>query len=231
MVLKSKSDYVVDQVVEMVLNQELQSGDRLPPEMQLAAKFGVSRITIREAFKKLSLMGIVSVRQGQGTFINKVTPENYMRPLLPILIFSERNMAELYDIRRSLEGGAAALAAKNPDPAMLRKLEQCQQTMKASFAAATPDEQLFYTKADQAFHQLIFQAANNIYFQKVYQTISSLLDAGIEKTSQTLVGRKASLAEHSAIIEAIREQDPERTEQLMLTHIANAKAFYLRQLK
>lgn len=223
---KNKSDLVVDEFMDLLLHEKIVPGERLPTEDNLAKKFGVSRITIREAFKKLSVMGLVDIRQGEGSFVNEASPDFFMRPILPMMVLQERNMDHLYDIRRSIEAGAARSAALYRQPEDLKVLQRHQAIMEQSFEVRTKRDQERYTDADHDFHVALMKASHNAYFLKIYDAISSILKAGIEKTSRTITGRQASLSEHRAIMEAIEAKDPEQAEALMITHIENAKAYY-----
>jgi len=104
-VKKKKCDYIVDEILSMILSEKLKSGDRLPPENSIAESFNVSRITVREAFKELGLMGVVNIKQGEGTFISHGKPATYMKQLLPLMIFTDKNASSLYDARCAIEKG------------------------------------------------------------------------------------------------------------------------------
>ena len=70
------ADQVANKILEMIANGIYKPGDKLPVENEIAESFSVSRVTIREAFVKLSMMGIIDIRQGDGTFVKKVSPDS-----------------------------------------------------------------------------------------------------------------------------------------------------------
>ena len=229
--VKNKSDIVADNVIDMILNEELKPGDRLPVESTLAENFGVSRITIREAFKKLSVMGVVNIRQGDGTYVADFSPKDFMKPLLPMLLLNEKDIGDLYDVRRALECGAARSAAINRTENDIILLKNFQDSMNRHFNNYSQASLNEYAKADRNFHITIVKASNNEYFTKVYETIYDVLAAGINKTSSTGIGRKASIKEHSAIIDALVKKDSDAAEKLMSEHLINAKNFMLSSIE
>ncbi len=83
---KNKTDTIVERMLDMIAEGKFRAGDRLPPENVLSAEFGVSRATLREGFKQLSVMGVLSIRQGEGTFVNRMTPSNLIEPLIPLML-------------------------------------------------------------------------------------------------------------------------------------------------
>ena len=83
----TKCDYVVEQLKESIISGEFKSGDQLPPEGALCEKFGVSRITVREALKKLNMMGLVEIKQGKGTFVKTVDLGLFMKQLFQLIYF------------------------------------------------------------------------------------------------------------------------------------------------
>lgn len=223
---KTKSDLVADYFIQAILDEKFKPGEKLPIESSLSEMLGVSRITIREGFKKLSLMGLVDIRQGMGTFVNTVTPDFFMRPLLPMIILKDKNIDELYDIRRAIECGAAHSAALKRTDDDIALLQHYQKQMKKHFEVKSESSQKAYTQADQEFHVGIIKASHNFYFEKVYDAIYSVLIAGIEKTSKMLIGRKSSLSEHAEIIQAITNKDAQKAENTMSIHLINAKQYY-----
>jgi len=109
----TKCDYVVEQLKERIISGEYKSGDQLPPEAALCELFGVSRITVREALKKLNMMGLVEIKQGKGTFVKSADLGIYMKPLLQLVDFDEIDVETIYTAREYIEGSIAYLAARN----------------------------------------------------------------------------------------------------------------------
>lgn len=220
-----KADYVVESLVSLLTSGELKHGDRLPPENELAEKFQVSRITIREAIKELSLMGAVVVRQGGGTFISNCSPEHYMKKVFPIMVFSRQSGEDLYDARRYTEMGTAHFAALNHTPEQLAQLrailDRQWKLLKEDKLHGT------YPHSDGEFHACIARMSGNPYMQATYTTLSDLLVACINKAQTLIKAREAAYTEHEEVFRAIEARSVARAEKAMARHLANAKEFFL----
>src|SRR5438034_8720601 len=101
---------IVRQVKAMIADGKLKGGDRLPPERDLAEKFVVSRSSVREALRALESLGLVEIRPGEGTFVREVSVESLIEPLALMMVSQRGALAELFEARRLLEPGIAALA-------------------------------------------------------------------------------------------------------------------------
>ena len=222
---KNKSDQVVDQIIQSVIDGEYKPGDRLPIESELAEQFGVSRITIREAIKKLSAMQLVSPLEAKGTFINRLNISNFMEPLLPLLALQEKDVHALFDTRLYLEMGIASLSAQYATAEDIKALTEIHRMMEKNFSEAGGSNPL-YTFSDQKFHETLAQSSHNEVLINIYKTVQDVYRSFIEKTSNLKSGREASIKEHELILKAIKERNPIAAEDAMRKHIKKAKALY-----
>jgi GntR family transcriptional repressor for pyruvate dehydrogenase complex len=103
---------VVAQLHQLIEEGKLKAGDRLPSERELAETFRVSRGSVREAIKALEREGLVVARPGSGTFISAVDVERLVAPLASLLLRSKDALIDLFEMRRLVEPGIAALAAE-----------------------------------------------------------------------------------------------------------------------
>src|SRR5256712_213293 len=103
---------IVRQVKQMIAEGRLKSGDRLPPERDLAEKFVVSRSSVREALRALESLGLVEIRAGEGTFVREVSVESLIEPLALMMVSPREAIAERSEARHLLEPRIAALAAR-----------------------------------------------------------------------------------------------------------------------
>jgi len=226
---KKKADYVVDGIFQMILSEQLQFGERLPPENELAEKFEVSRITIREAVKELSIMGVISVRQGEGSFICNEMPGFYLKQLLPIMIFTEKNAADLYDARRYIEIGTASLAAINRTEEELIHLESIIKHINILYEKN--DFHTDYSMSVGNFHEYVARICKNKYLHTAYLTISDVLNACISKTTILEAEQKELSKEHNEIFLAIRDKNSVLAEKLMSEHLLRTKTIYLTSME
>lgn len=222
---KSKSDKVVEQIIQSVLDGEYKPGDQVPIENDLAEIFGVSRITIREAFQKLSVMGVVDIREGKGTYIAQPSIKNYMEPLLPILLLSEKEKSSLYEARLFIEVGLASFSAKYATEEDIKKLTEIHQTMVRNFSKLNQPSPV-YTFSDQKFHEALAESSHNEFLISIYRTVQDIYRSYIAQISGLISGREASLVEHEAILNAILRKNPDEAEEAMRKHILMAQKLY-----
>ncbi len=186
-------------------------GDRLPAERELAADYGVSRPTVREAIIALEVQGLVEVRVGSGAYVKRI-PGNDDRPGFNITAF------ELTEARLLIEGEAAALAATQITEAELTVLEQLITAIAAENLAEGGQEE-----ADRAFHLAIARATRNT---AIYNAIEELWRLRKTSPESALLHEKARTAnvrpvvdEHSAVLAALRAHDPRMARVAMRTHL------------
>src|SRR5262249_37075710 len=103
---------IVRQIRGLVADGRVKSGDRLPPERDLAERFRVSRASVREALRALQVTGLIEIRPGEGTFVREVSVEALVEPLARVILAQREGVAELYEARRLLEPPIAGLAAR-----------------------------------------------------------------------------------------------------------------------
>lgn len=145
------SDQVAQELQNMIADETYKVGQKLPVENELAQMFSVSRVTVREAVRKLSVMGILDVRQGGGTFVKCLTPESFMTPVLPMLALDKKNLNDIFEVRILIECKSAELAAQNITDAQLEKLKRLLDKMDA---CALQEDLDTYNQYDTKFHHL-----------------------------------------------------------------------------
>ena len=114
----SVTDEAIDKIQGLIISGSWGPGDRLPKESELAAQLGLSRNSLREAVRALSQLRVLEVRQGDGTYVTSLEPELLLEStsFVSHLLVGESAL-ELFEVRRLLEGSAAALAAARIDAA------------------------------------------------------------------------------------------------------------------
>src|SRR3954468_23193055 len=105
-------DQIAARVIALITERHLKAGDRLPPERELAQAMGVSRSSLREALRALSLLGVTEMRHGDGTYLTALRPDALMRPVGLVLSLSDAGLQQLFEARKLVEPGLAALAAE-----------------------------------------------------------------------------------------------------------------------
>ena len=211
---KSIGCQVYDQMLDNILNGVWPPGTKLPSENELGQMFGVSRVPIREALRKLNTMGITQTRQGEGSFVLMVTPGMFMNSLLPMLVWNRKSMMDILEYRRIVEPENAALAALHADEDDIVNIAATIEDINRIGRPA-----LEFAIADMKFHLDIARATKNSLLFNVSNVIRDVMVSYYRKINE-LMGIDRALKYHRLIFEAIRDKDPEQARRWMQEHIA-----------
>ena len=225
---KNKCDMVMDKILEFVTTGDYKPGDRLPPENFFTERFNVSRVTVRESIKKLSSMGVVTVKHGQGTFVNKISPSTLMLQLYPLMMLNKSDLGQLYDARICLESGIAGLAAKNRTQEDLDKLNGLVPLMNECIKDVNVER---YNQLDMEFHTLIGNAAKNDILLMMYKMLNEVRKRGILISNRTLEAITQSIQVHATLLKAIEQQDVDGARATMMEHIIFSKSAAVKQFE
>ena len=210
---------IIRQVRGMINEGRLKSGDRLPPERDLAEKFVVSRTSVREALRALESLGLVEIRAGEGTFVREVSVESLVQPLATVVASQREAIAELFEARRLLEPSIAALAAMRATPEerqeMARILDDQAKEVEAGGSGIAQDAQ---------FHVAIGAAAHNRAITRIVNAIMDLLAQSREESLNTPGRPERSHQDHRRMLHAIIARDAEAARQAMVEHLVAVEA-------
>ncbi|TQK17730.1 GntR family transcriptional regulator [Microbacterium sp. SLBN-154] len=210
------TDGAIRKIRDMITAGELAPGDRLPPEKELSEHLGLSRSSLREAVKALEVIRVLDVRRGDGTYVTSLEPRLLLEAMSFVAdLHTARSVVEIFGVRRILEPAAAALAAIRIDDEGIVSLE----VMLAEVNPHTDVEEL--VRHDLGFHQAIAAASGNDYLSGLVEsmasgTVRARLWRGITQRGAT----ERTIAEHRAILDALRRGDAELASALTLAHIA-----------
>lgn len=215
----SVTDEAIAQIRQIIVSGEWGPGSRLPRESELAARLGLSRNSLREAVRALSLLRVLEVRQGDGTYVTSLEPNLLLESTRFVThLLGDEKVVELYEVRRLLEPAAAALAAVRIDDDGLVALRRELDRMTAASSA----EEL--VEPDAAFHAVIARAAGNSVLSSLLESLSTrTLRARIWRGRLEAGALDATRAEHSRIYEAIAARDPELARTVAAAHVANSE--------
>lgn len=210
------TDEAITKIKEMIVAGDLSPGDRLPREADLADRLGLSRNSLREAVKALSLIHVLDVRQGDGTYVTSLEPSLLMSAMEFVVDFHrDDTVLQFLEVRRILEPAATAMAALRMSDDAVADL---RLHLDAAAEAPTIDE---LVAADLEFHRRIASGYGNV-------VIGSLLDGLGGPTQRARVWRgltqtgavERTLAEHRAIVDAIAAREPDVARAWSTVHIA-----------
>ena len=215
------TEEAISTIKAMIVSGELKPGDRLPPEKELSERLGVSRNSLREAVKSLEFIHVLDVRRGDGTFVTSLEPSQLLEAMAFVVdLHRDRSVLEIFEVRRSLEPYAASLAATRIGEAEL-------DALAASIASVNENTDVDRMVAhDLEFHRIISAASGNAY-------LSSLLDSMSSSTTRARIWRgitqqgsaHRTLAEHAAILRALRDHDPDMTRAALVLHIGGIESW------
>ncbi|MBO1753458.1 FadR family transcriptional regulator [Actinotalea sp. BY-33] len=234
----SRTDRVVDGITAMILDGSLAPGDRLPVEKDLAATLGVSRGSLREGVRALSVLGVVDSRQGDGTYVTSLDPSLLVAPLgLVVELQGAGHALHVHTVRRMLETEVAGLAASNAAGAgeALARARAALDSSAATLAARTspaggaaedPADHEALLEADIAFHRALAEAAAN-------PVLGALVEALAGRTARHRLWRGIAQAgadertqdEHEAVLDAVLAGDTERARVRMAAHLLEVEDF------
>ncbi len=204
-------EQVAEQISTWIAEHDLQPGDKLPAERELAARLGVSRATLSQALVALEVIGAVAVRHGDGTVV--ATSPGATRIVEAVRAHANR-LPEIIDTRDALETKIAALAAQRRTEADLDRIEDALTGMEADIERGGRG-----VEGDESFHAAVTAAAHSLLLSQLMGEIADLIrETRIESLSQPQRPR-ASLAGHRAIADAIRAGDPDGAASAMHAHV------------
>jgi len=212
----------IESIRELIASGEWGPGTRLPREADLAAQLGLSRNSLREAVRALSLARVLEVRQGDGTYVSSLEPHDLLEPTrFATHLLRGSTVLELFEVRRMLEPEAAAMAALRADDdikiALRRELDRM-------FDAGDRVEDL--VEADAAFHDVIARAPGNAVLRSLIASLSTRTVRA--RLWHGMVDRDAlelARAEHTRIYDAIVAGDPELARSATALHIASNESW------
>ncbi|MDT0437500.1 MULTISPECIES: FadR/GntR family transcriptional regulator [Streptomyces] len=213
------TDEAIEKIKAMIVSGALRPGDRLPKESELAADLGLSRNSLREAVRALSLIRILDVRQGDGTYVSSLDPQLLLEALSFVVDFHrDDTVLEFLAVRRILEPAATAMAASRISEQQLDAL-----ALQLDRLGAAPSvEELVASDLD--FHRGIASGSGNA-------VLCSLLDGLSGPTTRARIWRgltqedavAGTLREHRAILAALRDRDAEAARSWATVHIASVE--------
>ncbi|KMK76482.1 FadR/GntR family transcriptional regulator [Alkalihalobacillus pseudalcaliphilus] len=216
---KKMYELIAEQLTAQIKNEQLKPGERLDSVPQLAEKFQVGRSAIREALSALNAIGLIEIKQGEGTFVKEID-HNLAKAALPSVNWMRKeDLKELFEIRKIIETGAAQLAALHRTEEDLLALKQVLNEM-----AQNLDDGKVGEKADIVFHECVVRATKNKMLQDLLSTVSETMQIAMKEAREKFLynDRRRLITlykEHVEIFEAIMEQNAEVAYAKMMNHI------------
>jgi GntR family transcriptional repressor for pyruvate dehydrogenase complex len=211
------SDAITHQIRTAILSRRLQPGDRLPNERELAERFGVSRVTVRDALRTLEAGGLLEIRVGAsgGPFVTAPSTSFVGEGISNMLVMSEVDPDEIAEARVILELGTVALAVERATEADLDELRRLCAVGADRLAAGNYDTQL-----SRDFHAALAVASHNRAVEMVTATFAGPLSMHpVREREPAEWSHEHTVAEHLEIVEAIAARDGDRAREVMRAHL------------
>jgi len=215
---KAVSEQVVQRVLDLVKAGHLKAGDKLPPERDLAVQLDVSRPTVREALRALSILGVLEIRHGGGVFVTALDAAELLNPLDFFMSLNSENLAELFDARIQFEPMIAGLAAERLDDNTLDRLQDMVDAQ-----VNNPEDADLFHDTDAEFHKTILEASGNFFLSRIGKLLQVLGDQGRRKFQQRKSIRLQSIEDHGVVIAALKTRDSEAASKAMRQHMINVR--------
>jgi GntR family transcriptional repressor for pyruvate dehydrogenase complex len=215
------TDEAIGKIKEMIISGRVRPGEKLPREADLAAELGLSRNSLREAVKALTLVNVLDVRQGDGTYATSLAPSLLLEALSFIIDFHQDDtVLDFLEVRRILEPAATGLAALRMSPEDKAELGKI---LDAVTVESPVDD---FVATDLEFHKKIAVGAGN-------SVLASLVDNMSLPTARARIWRgmtepralERTLAEHRAIHSAILSGDADLARSWATVHVAGIESW------
>lgn len=210
------TDEAIVQIKNMIVSGELEPGDRLPKESELATKLGLSRSSLREAVRALTFVRILDVRQGDGTYVTSLAPELLLEAVSFVVDFHrDDSVLHFLEVRRIVEPAAIALATRLAGQEDIVALERF---LDPGLAQLAPSE---FVALDREFHASMVRLCANPVLVSLLDSIAGPVQrARVWRGTTDETSKVRTLAEHGEILAAMLRRDPDVAAARSVSHIA-----------
>ncbi|WCN37242.1 FadR/GntR family transcriptional regulator [Aneurinibacillus uraniidurans] len=205
------------EINRIIKEDGLKPGDKLPSERELSDRLAVGRSSVREALRALELLGLITTRRGEGTFLQHYR-HNKLIDLIGVYVlkdFKTRN--DVVEMRTILELDAVRLACRRGSERHFREMDRIIQSAEQAIEAGR-----IPTEEDYLFHRTICRSSRNSVLHRIWVPLIEYSKT-VRETSLAREGRaEEALEEHRAILEAIRAGDENLAVMRMALHLENS---------
>jgi GntR family transcriptional regulator, transcriptional repressor for pyruvate dehydrogenase complex len=210
---------VVDRLRDLLEQGVLRPGSKLPTETEMSKLLAISRPSLRQAYKALSMLGILRAVPGDGTYISESTSKILSMPLTFLMLMRRISLDDIFEFRMMLEANLARLAASRASEAEVQAMTSQIEHMAASLEDHKKDQ---YLASEYEFHNCIARAAHNNLLLEIISIVSGLLWETRKALVNLVPDRRRDLAEHKAILAAISGRNAEEAAVAMRHHLGSA---------
>ncbi|MBW2095853.1 MAG: FadR family transcriptional regulator [Deltaproteobacteria bacterium] len=212
------ADQIARQIKKLIFSKNIEVGQKLPTERDLAANLKVSRVVVREALRSLEQSGFIEIRPGHsgGSYVSNKAYKPFFDSIYDLFEDGKLNLHHFYQAREAMERFSVQLAMANIDEKGMEELVRINETLKASaFSNET------FHENNMAFHMKIADLSQNPLIKLIVGALLSLLKIVLPEPCQSPDFINATYERHTRIIEAMKEKDVE----LVMNLIAEDTSF------
>ncbi|OLP65271.1 HTH-type transcriptional regulator LutR [Bacillus pumilus] len=223
--IKTKKIYeeIADALVDSIRTGDLLPGEKLDSVQALSENFQVSRSAVREALSALKAIGLIEMKQGEGTYVKQFDPDQLAFCLSPAFLMKQKDVLQLLEVRTIIETGVVKKAALHRSEDDLHHLQSALEQMKMAETHQDIGEE-----ADLTFHLALASASQNDLLKTLLNQVSNLLVETMRETRNVvLFSQKDSVQqlykEHEHIYQAVMAKQPDEAERAMITHLEHVE--------
>jgi GntR family transcriptional repressor for pyruvate dehydrogenase complex len=207
-------DEIIATITQQIMEGELKRGQKLPSEIELARQFSVGRNSVREAFRVLRALGIVEIRQGDGTYIASEVSEVCLNPLIAALMMQTGTPMALIELRHLLELGVIELVVHRADEEDLERIAATIDAFQEAVESGADPQELL--AEDLQFHYALFEATKNPMLATIGKTIMQLFAVSIRAHLAESFGARNAVENHRRVFAAINARDLQECKKQVL---------------
>jgi GntR family transcriptional repressor for pyruvate dehydrogenase complex len=212
------SDELAQRVRQLIRERGYGPGDRLPSIGGMAGQLGVAHPTLREALRKLEMLGVVEIRHGAGVFVGRdANPLLVTNPIYEGGV-PRKLLLDLVDARISIELATVVLAARNATPTHLARMREA-----LALAAQRLDDADAAAEPNRGFHREIARASGNVVLHQLLDALGNAMREEQRIVNQTRPRRERAHAEHLAILDALERRDEAQAVERMRAHLEGVR--------
>lgn len=214
-------DAVTAQLLDAIANGEFPEESRLPPESELAHRFDVSRLTVRESVKALAAQQLLKSVQGMGTYVQPASEWTSLDALVRVRRGDAvEALAQLVEVRTMIEVGAIELFVRHCTTQALGQMAEDLTDMEKAHAATDVPA---FVSADMAFHGRILTGCGNPFVRATFTPISKALTDARSRTSAVFEIREHAIVKHGLILTALDTGSPQAAGAAMRDHLLQTR--------
>ncbi|MFJ5714208.1 FadR/GntR family transcriptional regulator [Neobacillus sp. NPDC093127] len=216
---KGISEQVADSIKKKIQTGEYQAGERIPGEREMGIELSVSRNTVREAYKILEAYGYLQVKHGTGVFI--ASPEHQIQKMTEAFFVSTEQIKDFFSVRKILEEWTVKWAIENANEDQWTELEQIVNEANKIVQGNVDYKRL--AELDHKFHITLANNSKNVVLIGIMNYLIDLLSEARNKSIQIPGRAQQSVQEHTEILQAIKQKNPDLAQHCMKEHLESVE--------